>query len=191
MRRNIPIIFAIAVLGAVILSGACIAQEPIKQSSQQNQGLSLVTTIGDTHRIGFEEATNNLREYQSGSTNATGAGKNVYYMLSRDLDDTGKASSWIFGISGDNGPEFLVNDVNGWTTIENVSLPSEMIFLDTIVTPENLLKENKAAISGNQSTGVNSRMDLTLQKGVYSLTITSGSSVRSLMFNATTGALIP
>ncbi len=191
MRRNIPIVFALVVLGVFILSGACIAQEPIKQSSQQNQGLSQVTTIGDTHRIGFEEATNNLREYQSELTNTTGAGKNVYYVLSRNVDDTGKASSWIFGISGDNGPEFLVNDVNGMTTIENVSLPSEVIFLDTIVTPENLLKENKAAISGNQSTGVNERMDLTLQKGVYTLTITSGSSVRSLMFNATTGALIP
>ena len=75
MRRNIPIVFALVVLGVFILSGACIAQEPIKQSSQQNQGLSQVTTIGDTHRIGFEEATNNLREYQSGSTNTTGAGK--------------------------------------------------------------------------------------------------------------------
>jgi uncharacterized protein YxeA len=190
MRRNIPTVFAIVTLLALILISACIAQQPTTQFSQQNQGLDQITTIGESSRIGFEEAKQNLRDYQSGSMNETGNEKKVYFMLSRDLDELGNATSWIFGVSGINGQEFLVRDRAGWTTIEKVTLPSEQIFLDTIVTPENLLKQHKAAIFSNPSPGVPERRDLELQRGVYTLTIVSGSSTKSLTFNATTGALI-
>ena len=190
MRRNIPTSYAIIILIALILISACIAQPPENQASQQNQGLSRITTTGEYSLIGFEEAKQNLWEYQSGSMNEMGNATNVYFMLSRDVNERGNASSWIFGVSGDNGSEFLINDRSGWTTIENARLPSEEIFLDTIVTPENLLKQNKAAIFTNPSPGVPERRDLELQRGVYTLTITSGSSSRSLTFNATTGALI-
>ncbi len=71
-----------------------------------------------------------------------------------------------------------------------LTLPSEKISLDTIVTPENLLKQNRVAIINNPSTGVPERWDLELQSGTYTLTMTSGTSTRSLTFNATTGALI-
>ncbi len=72
----------------------------------------------------------------------------------------------------------------------NVTLPSEEIILDTIVTPDNLFSQNKAVISGNPSPAIPERWDLELQRGIYTLTITSGSSTRILTFNATTGALI-
>ena len=188
MRRNIPTIFAIVPLIALILISACIAQSPANQSSQQNQGIAQITALGESSRISFEEAKQNLREYQSDSMDETGNEKNVYFMLSRNLDESGNAKSWIFGVSGNKGSEFLVNDRAGWTTIKNVTLPSEQIFLDTIVTPGNLLKQNRATI--NPSPGVTEQWDLELQRGVYTLTITSGSSSRSLTFNATTGALI-
>jgi hypothetical protein len=190
MRRNIPTSYAIVILLALILISACIAQPPENQASQQNQGLARITTTGEYSRIGFEEAKQNLCEYQSGSLNEMSTAKDVYFMLSRDLDERGNASIWIFGVSGNKGPEFLINDRSGWTSIENARLPSEEIFLDTIVSPENLLKQNKAAIFTNPSPGIPERRDLELQRGVYTLTITSGSSSRSLTFNATTGALI-
>ena len=190
MRRNIPTVFAIVSLLALILISACIAQQPANQSSQQNQGLDQVTSKGEPSRIGFEEVKKDLGEYQSGSMNETSNEKKVYFMLSRDLDELGNATSWIFGVSGINGQEFLVKDRAGWTTIEKVTLPTEQIFLDTIITPENLFIQNRAAIFSNPSTGVPERRDLELQRGVYTLTIVSGNSTKSLTFNATTGALI-
>jgi hypothetical protein len=190
MRRNIPTIFALVLLHALILISACIAQLPTNQSSHENQGLVQITTVGEYSRIGFEEARQNLGEYQSASVNEAGNGKKVYFMLGRDLDEWGNATIWIFGVSGINGQEFLVYDRAGWTTIENVALPSEQLFLDAIVTPDNLLKQNRAVIFSNPSSGVPERRDLELQKGVYTLTIVSGSSTKSLTFNATTGALI-
>jgi uncharacterized membrane protein YkoI len=45
-------------------------------------------------------------------------------------------------------------------------------------------------ISGNPSLAIPERWDLELQRGIYTLTITSGNSSRTLTFNATTGALI-
>jgi hypothetical protein len=112
-------------------------------------------------------------------------------MLSRDIDGSGNASVWIFGVSRRNGAEFLVYEKTGWTKIPwNTTLPSEAIILDTIVSPGSLFSQNKAMIPSNPSLAIPERWDLELQKGVYTLTITSGSSSRSLSFNATTGALI-
>jgi len=190
MRRNIPASFAITTLIAIILISACVAQPPAQQSSPQDQGLARITTNGDSSRFSFEEALQNLREYQPDSMNETGYGKNVYYMLSRDLDESGNATTWIFGISGNKGPEFLVIDNAGRTTIENVILPQEQILFENIVIPGDLIKQNRAAIFTNPSPGVPERWDLELQRGGYTLTITSGNSSRNLIFNATTGVLI-
>ncbi|MFY9800651.1 MAG: hypothetical protein WAK10_05335, partial [Methanoregula sp.] len=95
MRRNIPASFAITTLIAIILISACVAQPPAQQSSQQDMGLAQITTPGESSRISFEEALQNLREYQPDSMKETGYGKNVYYMLSRDLDESGNATTWI------------------------------------------------------------------------------------------------
>lgn len=190
MRRNIPTIFSIMALVALILICACVAQSPADKSSQQNGGLTQITPGSEGSRISFETVKLNLLDYLSESTNDVENRKNVNYMLCRNIDEQGAATSWIFGVTGDRGPVYLVNDVTGWTSIENVTLPSEKISLDTIVTPENLLKQNRAALINNTSPGVTERWDLELQRGVYTLTITSGSSTRSLIFNATTGALI-
>jgi hypothetical protein len=189
MRRNIPIIFSIMALVALIMICACLAQSPADQSSTKG-GLTQITPASEGSRISFDTAKQNFLEYLSESTNDTESRKNINYMLSRDMDDQGNARTWIFGISGDKGPVYLINDITGWTSIENVTLPSEKISLDTIVTPENLLNQNRAAIVNNPSTGVTERWDLELQRGVYTLTIISGGSTRSLIFNATTGALI-
>jgi hypothetical protein len=190
MRRNIPASFAITILIALILISACTAQPPAQPSSQQDQGLARLTPDGESSRISFTEAKQNLQDSLPASMNETGRGKNVYYMLSRDLDESGNSTSWIFGISGNNGPEFLVIEKGGLTTIENVILPPEPIVFENIVTPGELLKQNRAVIFTNLSPGAPERRDLELQRGIYTLTITSGNSSRSLIFNAATGVLI-
>jgi hypothetical protein len=121
----------------------------------------------------------------------SGNATTVNYMRSRDLDLSGNATGWIFGIYTGNKAEFLVYDRTGWTTIANATLPSEAIVLDTIVSPDFLFEKNKEMISGNSSPAIPERRDIELQRGIYTLTITSGSTSRTLTFNATTGALIP
>jgi hypothetical protein len=122
-----------------------------------------------------------------GSGNVT----TVNYMRARDLDESGNAIGWIFGVYNGNKAEFLAYDRIGWTTIANATLPSEAIVLDNVVSPDLLFKKNKEMISGNPSPAIPERRDIELQRGIYTLTITSGSTSRTLTFNATTGALIP
>ena len=189
MRRNIPTIFSIMTLVVLILFCACIAQSPADQSSPQG-GLTQITPASEGSRLSFETAKQNFLEYLSESTNDTENRKNVHYLLARDIDEQGNGRTWIFGVTGEKGPVYLVNEISGWTSIENVTLPSDTISLDTIVTPENLLTQNRTAIMNSPTPGVTERWDLELQRGVYTLTITSGNSPRNLIFNATTGALI-
>jgi len=213
MRRNIPIIFTILGLLSLILCSACVSQPPANQTTQHDAGLAQTTVPVDNLRISFEEAKARLADYRinalnenalNESGNATtvklmrsrvpeGSGNvtTVNYMRARDLDESGNAIGWIFGVYNGNKAEFLAYDRIGWTTIANATLPSEAIALDTIVSPGFLFKMNKEMISGNPSLAIPERRDIELQRGMYTLTITSGSTSRTLTFNATTGALIP
>ena len=191
MRRNNPTIFAILALLIMILCSACISQPPANQTPGNNAGLAQITVAADSSRISFEEARQILREYRSDSLNESADGKTAYYMLSRDVDEAGNAMTWIFGVSGGSGAEFLVYDKTGMTTIPwNATLPAEAIVMDSIVSPGSLFSQNKAVIAGSSSPAIPERWDLELQRGIYTLTIISGNSSRSLTFNATTGALI-
>jgi hypothetical protein len=208
MRRNIPLSFAILGLLSLILCSACVSQPPANQTTRQDAGLTQTTTVPvDSLRISFEEAKAKLADYRINALNESGNvipvkyirrdldlsgnATTVNYMRSRDLDLSGNATGWIFGVYTGNKSEFLVYDRTGWTTIANATLPSEAIVLDTIVSPDFLFEKNKEMISGNSSPAIPERRDIELQRGIYTLTITSGSTSRTLTFNATTGALIP
>lgn len=191
MHKTIPIIFAILALFILSLCSACVSQPPENQTPGQNVGLTQITVPVDSSRISFEEARQSLREHGSDSSTGPDNINSLYYMLSRDIDESGNATSWIFGVSQQSGAEFLVYEKTGWTTIPwNTTLPTEKITIDNIVSPGSLLSQNKGMISGNQSLTIPERVDLELQKGVYTLTINSGGPIRILTFNATTGALI-
>jgi hypothetical protein len=192
MHKSIPIIFAILALFILSLCSACVSQPPENQTPGKNTGLTQITVPVDSSRISFGEAQQSLREYGSESSTEPDNSNSVYYMLSRNIDGSGNASIWIFGVSRQSGAEFLIYEKTGWTSVpwNATTLPSEAINLDTIVSPGSLLSQNKAVISGNPSLAIPERWDLELQRGVYTLTITSGNSSRSLTFNATTGALI-
>ena len=208
MRRNIPLSFAILGLLSLILCSACVSQPPANQTTRQDAGLTQTTTVPvDSLRISFEEAKAKLADYRINALNESGNvipvkyirrdldlsgnATTVNYMRSRDLDESGDAIGWIFGVYNGDKAEFLTYDRTGWTVIANATLPSEAIALDTIVSPGFLFKMNKEMISGNSSPTIPERRDIELQRGIYTLTITSGSTTRTLTFNATTGALIP
>jgi hypothetical protein len=190
MRRNNPTIFAIFTLLILSLCSACVSQQPANQTSQQNGGLSQITLPEDSTYISFEEAKAKLIEYRLNSLNEPNNTNSVYYMRSRDVDESGNATGWIFGVYNGREAEFLVYDRTGWTTIANATFPSEEIILDNVVSPDFLLKKNKEMISRSPSPGIPERRDIELQRGIYKLTITSDSSTRILTFNATTGAMI-
>jgi hypothetical protein len=191
MHKSIPIIFAILALFILSICSACVSQPPENQTQGKNTGLTQITVPVDSSRISFGEAQQSLREFGLNSSTEPDNSDSIYYMLSRDIDGSGNASIWIFGVSRQSGDEFLIYEKTGWTSVPwNATLLSEAINLDTIISPGRLISQNQAVISGNTPLAIPERWDLELQRGIYTLTIISGNSSRSLTFDATSGALI-
>ena len=183
MRRNIPQIFAILLLTILVLCSGCVL--PGSEKPVVNVGLSQVTTPEISPYISFEEAKQKFEDYN-------GAEKlPVYYIFSRDVDSSGNATIWLFGVRQSTGTELLMYDRAGWKIIPwNAILPSEEIILNQVVSPNTLFIKNKDVIFGASSHSIQERRDLELKQGVYTLTITTENTSRILTFNATSGVLI-
>ena len=184
MRRNIPTIFAILLLGLLILCSACTGPETKKP--EVNVGLSQVPTQEISPSITFDEAIQAFGEYSR--TSGSAEKFPVYYLFSRDVDAAGNASSWLFGVRQENGTALLMYDRTGWKINPwNATLPEEEIVLSQVIPPGTLFARNKEVLSGASSPSIPESRDLVLKEGTYTLTIRSGNTSRTLMFNATTG----
>jgi len=188
MRRNTLTIFAILLLSILVLCSGCVL--PGNEKPVVNGGLSQITVAAETSRIGFEGAHQKLKDYGNNVLNESASEKSIYYILAKDVDESGNATSWVFGIGQGSGAKLLVYDRTGWTVFPWNTHIQEKITLDRIVSPNTLFAQNKAVIVTNPSQTVSERRDLELQQGTYTLTIYSGSTNRILTFNATTGTLI-
>ena len=191
MRKIIRAIFVISALVALVLCSACVLPSFGEQKKQEG-GLTQVTVRADTSRISFEDAYQNLKNYQVDSTSGSAENKKIYYILARDVDDSGNAVSWVFGVNSGTNQSLLIYDKSGWTVFpySNPMLASQEILIDNIVSPGNVITSNKAIIARTLSSIIPDRKDLELQEGIYKLNIYSGNTGKVLTFDATTGALI-
>jgi hypothetical protein len=188
MRRNIPTIFVILALIILILCSACVSPTTTNQPTQQNGGLTLNTLKTESPSISFENAYQNLMNYRPDTTNESTA-NTIYTIYGMNIDRSGNATSWVFGVRHSGGTELLAYDQSGLTRIPWNAPPfSSEINVDNIVPPNSLFSQNSAIILSNPSPI--ERQDLELSRGTYTLTITSGTQERVLTFNATTGELI-
>jgi len=189
MRKIITVIFVISTLVALVLCSACVWLGSEKPAG--DGGLTQITVPVETSRISFEVALQNLKDYRTDLLNGAENGKRIYFILAKDVDDSGNAESWVFGVKNTTTPELLIYNGKSWTVIPWIitSLPSEEITVDRIVSPANLLSQNKEVIY-TPSSATPERRDLELQQGIYKLILYSGSTDRILTFDATTGVLI-
>jgi len=192
MRKTIPVIFVISALVVLVLCSACVFSPPAEQKPQQEGGLTQVNVPVESSRISFEAALQKLKDYRANAVNGSVSVKTIYYFSAKGVDDSGNAVSWVFGVKNTTTTELFIYNGKSWTVIPWIitTLPSEEIAVDHIVSPGNLFTRNKAVILSSPSSTIPEWRDLELQKGIYKLTIFSGSTSRILTFNATTGALI-
>jgi len=189
MRRNFPTIFVILALIILILCSACVSQPITSQPSQQDGGITLTTLKIESPSISFENAYQNLMNYRSDPTNDSSAINKIYSIYGLNIDKSGNATSWVFGVRHSGGTELLAYDQGGLTRIPWNAPPfSSEINVDNIVPPNSLFSQNSAIIFSNPSPI--ERQDLELSRGTYTLTIISGAQERVLTFNATTGKVI-
>lgn len=196
MRRNIPTIFAILLLGMLIFCSACtgpgteVPQQNTRENPQQNTGLVQVTGIPVSYRINFETALQRLMNYTTVSFNETLADtEKIHYILAKDVDNRGNAVSWIFGVKNGSASRLVIFDRTGSAEIPS-SFPSGEIFMDSFVPPGKVFSDNKEAILGSPATSSPEQREFEVKDGIYTITITSASTVRVVRINAATGALM-
>ena len=191
MRKIIPTIFVISALVVLVLCSACVLPSFGEQKKQEG-GLTQVAVPVESSRISYEVALQNLKDYRTDLSSGSITGKRIYYIQAKDVDASGNAVSWVFGVKNSTKNELFIYDGKSLTVIPWIitSLPSEEIPFDHIVSPGNLFTKNKEIILSTPSSAIPEQRDLELQEGTYKLTINSGNTRRVLTFNATAGVLI-
>ena len=191
MHKFIPIIFFLLIVLILVFGSACVTQST-NQTTPLNVGISSISSTAESSFISFEEARQSLLTYRPDSAAGSNTVGTIYTIHGSNLNESGDAESWIFGVHSSDVTKLLIYQQGGWTQIPwNATLPAEEIDADRIVSPGLLFSQNDAVILGDHSRIIPERRDLDLEEGIYTLTITSNSTVRILAFNATTGELIP
>ena len=189
---HLSIIFALI---AMSICSACVSQPEENKSPVQNisppvnMGLSQIPESPVPTSVSLEKARQMVGEMDIAGSTGNNSQQDIYYVVGRNLDATGSAESWLFGTRSPEGNTLLVYERNRWTVIPwTATLPSEEIPFEKILLPDELISQNRNEISG--TTGASGIREIELKNGIYSLTLTGGSTDLILAFNATTGVLI-
>jgi len=191
MRTDSSSIFAFLMLLGLILGTGCSTPSPAGQptsapTSTQDSGFTRISAGSGSFL--FDEAYRNLMQYPPEAPNVSSGEMQVYYIHGTDLDLSGNASAWIFGVRYAGETALLSYSGEGWQRIPwNVSLTGDGIDMEKIMTPDRLFSKNSAEIRVSSPQGAAEQRDLDLARGVYTLTIASAGAERVLTFNATTG----
>jgi hypothetical protein len=191
MRKIIHAIFVISALVALVLCSACVFPSFEEQKIQDGGPVQVAVPV-ESSRISFDVALQNLKNYQEDSSKGSESVKRIYYILAKDVDGSGNAISWVFGVNYGTGNKLLIYEKNGWTIFSksNTTLPSNEIDVDRIISPTNLFSNNKDTILSIASSANPEMRDLELQQGNYTLTLYTGNTTKILAFNAYTGMVI-
>jgi hypothetical protein len=195
MRSSWPYLFTILALIAMSVCSACVSQPQENKTPVQNispvidVGLRQVPDSPVPSSVSLETARYMLGEIEQPRYTQNSRRQEIYYILGKNLDSAGNAESWLFGTRSPEGNQLQVYDQNRWTAIPwTATLPSDEIQFDRILLPQELINQRRDQIAG--TAGPDRIRELELKNGIYSLTLTHGSTDRILAFNATTGALI-
>lgn len=210
MRRSgiiiLVIIFVVFGLGAITyltgnLSGKHSVENtpPVLQNASQNittvnVGLRTIPDTGQSSRIAFEEAIEQLPNPHSGIVKTIMkplSNFTIYYFRGRDLDYEGRASTWLFGVRFDNRSALMYYDASGWQSTPWDGGESEKeIVLGSFVPPGDIIRNNAGLISGSDQTQKGLIKDIDLINGRYTVTITRQETQENFVFDAGSGALI-
>lgn len=107
------------------------------------------------------------------------------YIQGTNVDLSGKAEHWLFGMCGDNTTVIVTYDSHGISRM-NVSrgMPDQQINIAALVSPDKIIE---TAYSGRQALLL---PQMEVKGGEYILTAPRGEMPREITLNATTGVLI-
>ena len=199
MRRSN--IFALLLMLVIIwlVSVAYLAGTPATTNTPVNTqtiirpdvGLLPLPDAGQPRPIALEyvvdQIPSTLIETKGVSSNIT-----IHYIRGNNIDTEGRATKWAFGIRYENQSALLYYDVLGWQWIPwQGEFPGQEIRNGSFTPPKDLVRKNIGILFGSTPLQKDQIQLLELGNGIYTVTLNRQDSQQILLFDATTGALIP
>lgn len=177
-----------ALLAAVCF--LCIACGCLGASSPPSGGITPIDMPEQPENYTLGEALAELDLLGAeGGLNVTGAA--VHQVLGTGLDLDGRAAAWALGLEDGEEVRWLTFGAAGWREISlRAPLPVEEVVLADVLSPEDLLHEEKEAISTAMARHDADTVDIALAGGVYTVTVRSDGGMETLAFRADTGEAI-
>jgi len=115
----------------------------------------------------------------------------IHYIRGTSIDTEGRATKWAFGIRYENQSALLYYDVSGWYSVPwQGEFPGQEIRNGSFVPPKDLVRKNIGILFGSAPQKDLIQL-LELRNGIYTVTLKQQDRQQILLFDATTGALIP
>jgi len=199
MRRSAVIIILaalfivwLAVVAYLAMAGtppapAQTAAAPVTSTRQPvDTGLGAANGLGPGH-FALETVNPMALAYPLTALNGS-AEKEIYTIVGKDVDASGAATTWIYGIRHAGGASFLIFDENGWHTIPaSDTFPGTMIDPGSLVNVSGLFLDHPDLFAAQ---GITDRQ-IEISENRIRVTVREGTATpRISIFDATTGALI-
>jgi len=158
-------------------TGADAGLQPVPDTTQ-----SSLTTL----KAALDQLSRRLQATPS-SSNFT-----LHYIRGTDLDVSGRAAHWVFGVRYDNQSVLMYYDAPGWRSASwEGAVPEKEIVAGSFVSPSKVINRNAGILyaSDPQREGLIKRMDL--MNGKYMVTMERQGTKQTFVFDAALGELIP
>lgn len=198
MRRSSITILLItaailAVVGIVYFTGTPSfgnRSEEVQTGTDADAGLRAVPDTTQSSLTTLGDALDQLRQY----LNATPISSNytLHYIRGTDLDFSGRAAHWVFGVRYDNQTVLLYYDNPGWRSVSwEGALPEKEIGEGSFVSLTKFINRNAGILDASdpQREGLIRRMEL--MNGKYTITMERQGMQQTFVFDAASGELIP
>ena len=196
-RSSITILIIAAVIiglvGIAYFTGAIpFANRPADVQTNTNADAGLQTVPDTTQsslttlKAALDQLSQRLQATPS-SSNFT-----LHYIRGTDLDFSGRAAHWVFGVRYDNRSVLMYFDAPGWRSVSwEGAVPEKEIVADSFVSPSKVINRNAGILyaSDPQKEGLIKRMDL--MNGKYTITMERQGTQQTFVFDAGSGVLIP
>jgi hypothetical protein len=123
----------------------------------------------------FDDAISDLAEVEFADSNGTITNdtreNEIRYILEREVDTTGDASSWMFAVHHANTTSVAIYNHNERSIVtRHAGFSCPVISIDQIISPRQLIDHNMAMIFGDESTNELVSQEEALEDGNYMLT---------------------
>lgn len=164
------------------------------QKGSVDVGFSQGNLTPGTTVFRFDEAMSDysrqVAEYGNATAQPADALWQIHYIHGTAVDPAGNAGRWVFVAGrGDSALLFSYDKYGGTIRTRNDTFPSHPVPIDTILAPAEIFSRNRAMIFSPQQGSSPDLVDLELTGSTYSLTITNSSGMKTLEFDALSGAL--